>query len=102
MGEPIDSEEIDIQMPEEVAKCQWIDATALKHFRFTTMAQNMCTILSAVKEAEPIDLKQMPVGDLFKMTSLTGEEYQLLGTKNKLYSSEYLKSIKQLINKDPK
>ena len=62
------------------------------------MATNMCKILQTVKDIEgqtPLNLGDMPVGDLFKMSSLSAEEYELLGNKNKLYSSEYLKNIKQ-------
>lgn len=63
------------------------------------MASNVCKILLKSKEIEEkkqagmVSLNQVPVGDLFKATSFTPEEYELFGARNIFYSSEYLKII---------
>jgi hypothetical protein len=65
------------------------------------MGSNVCKIIQAVKDVDrdPINLGDLPTEDLFKQTSLTVEDYNLLGSKNKLYSSEFLKNISQHIKK---
>ena len=39
----------------------------------------------------------MPLGDVFKDSSFTYEEYELLGTKNKFFSSEYMSRVGRYI-----
>ncbi|CDW85883.1 nucleoside diphosphate-linked moiety x motif 6 [Stylonychia lemnae] len=77
----------------------------LRHLKFTRMATNVCNILLKSKEAEEkkegqsglVNLKQVPLGDLFKTTAFTPEEYELFGTQNIFYSSEYMKLVGESI-----
>ena len=67
------------------------------------MAQNICNILLKQEELKEtgVNLGALPVGDLFRTTSLTPEEYELFSNdilkltftdmKNTFYSSEYMK-----------
>ena len=41
----------------------------------------------------------MPIGDVFKDASLTPEEYELMGTTNKFFSSHYMKRVGEFIKK---
>jgi len=71
----------------------------MSHFKFTNMARNVCKILGnneALKTGD-IDIRQMPIGDVFKDCSFTAEEYELLGTTNKFFSSEYMKRVGKYI-----
>eukprot|EP00347_Sterkiella_histriomuscorum_P011343 403372816 len=109
-----ENETIDIQMKSEVAKAEWVDIVTnifiyliqfmqpkLRHLKFTRMATNICNILLQSKEAEQKpdamktfkDLNGIPLGDLFRTTSFTQEEYELFGSKNIFYSSEYMKLV---------
>jgi hypothetical protein len=47
------------------------------------MARNVCRLLLNASEVEKsgLNLGNMPLGDLFRTTSLTSEEYELLGNK---------------------
>jgi hypothetical protein len=47
------------------------------------MAKNVCRLLLNASEVEKsgLNLGNMPLGDLFRTTSLTSEEYELLGIK---------------------
>ena len=40
------NETIDIQMPEEIFDAAWIPLAEMNHFRFTSMARNMCRVLA--------------------------------------------------------
>lgn len=73
------------------------------------MASNICKILVAARDFEKsnetqntgmINLNSVPIGDLFKTTAFSPEEYELfgkvyfiivIGSKNIFYSSEYMK-----------
>ena len=92
--EPLD-ETINIQMPEEIAKADWIPLDQLQHYKFTSMARNVCRLLTHLEDVKnkKIDLSKMPIGDLFKDTSFTFEDYELLGNKNRFYSPEYINKI---------
>ena len=71
----------------------------MKHFKFTSMARNVCRILDsldAVKKGA-INLKNMELGDTFRDASFTAEEYELLGSTNKFFSSEYLGRVGRFI-----
>ena len=76
------NEKIDIQMPEEIAKADWIPLEKMKHFTFTTMAKNLCQVLhnQAKINSGQIDLKQMPIGDLFRDSSFSYHDYELFKT----------------------
>ena len=67
----------------------------MNHFRFTNMARNTCRILSSIDAIKTgaVDLKNMPLGDVFKDSSMTYEEYELLGTQNRFFSSEYMRRV---------
>jgi len=71
----------------------------MNHFRFTNMARNVCRILTSMDAIKTgaIDLKQMPVEDVFKDSSFTHEEYDMFGTTNRFYSSERMRKVGQLI-----
>ena len=59
------------------------------------MGRNACRVLTnldAIKKGA-IDLSQVPLGDTFRDVTFTEEEYELLGTTNKFFSSEYLKRV---------
>jgi hypothetical protein len=51
------------------------------------MAQNVCRILLKQEElkTKPMSLSQLPVGDLFRTTSLTPEDYELFSKTLKAY-----------------
>lgn len=82
-------------MPDEIAKADWIPLADMSHFRFTSMARNICRILVNMNSLQsgPIDLKQMPIDDVFKDVSFTQEEYQLMGTTQRLFSSHYMRRV---------
>ena len=61
-------ETIDIQMPDEIAKAEWLPLRKLKGFAFTDIGRNICRILvneDKINSGE-IDIKQMRVGDLLR------------------------------------
>lgn len=77
------------------------------------MAQNVCRILLKQEDlkSEAVSLASLPVGDLFRTTSLTPEDYELfsnplalitldIDTKNTFYSSEYMKLLGEAIHKE--
>lgn len=79
---------------------------------FTPMAKNVCRILLCEQELKEnkADISNLPLGDLFRTTSLTPEDYQLfskhksyskcnIDTKNTFYSSEYMKLIGNFLKK---
>jgi hypothetical protein len=39
----------------------------------------------------------MPIGDLFRDTTFTFEDYELLGSQNRFYSPEYINKIAAFI-----
>lgn len=71
------------------------------------MAQNICSILLKQEEAKEkeLDLGKIPIGDLFRSTAFTSEDYELFSNinyqtkdcdiemKNTFYSSEYMKKV---------
>jgi len=59
------------------------------------MAKKICRVLSDVESANSgnIDVTKMPVGDLFKTSTFTCEEYEFLGLNNRFYSPEYLNKL---------
>ena len=63
------------------------------------MARNVCRLLTQLEEVQSkkIDLAQMPIGDLFRDTSFTYEDYELLGSQNRFYSPEYINKIGDFI-----
>ena len=71
----------------------------MKHFRFTNMARNVCRLIENVEalKSGAIDLKQMDLGDTFRDASFTPEEYELLGTTQKFFSSDYLSRVGRFI-----
>ena len=71
----------------------------MRHLTFTRMARNVCRILLKIREVQDtqVDLGAMPLGDLFKTSSFTEEEYELLGQKNTFYSSEYIKKVGEML-----
>ena len=45
--ETIDGNEtIDIQMPDEIEKADWVPLSKMRHFKFTNMATSICNILN--------------------------------------------------------
>jgi hypothetical protein len=86
-------------MPDEISKAEWKALTELRHLRFTRMAENTCRILLKQEELKEqnVKLTDLPVGDLFRTTSLTPEDYELFGMKNTFYSSEYIKQFGELL-----
>ena len=88
-------EAIDIQMPNEIAKADWIPIKDLGHLNFTKMASNMCrylTNLDLIKTGQ-VKLDNMPLGDLFHDSTFGFEEYEMGGRKNRMYSSEYMSRL---------
>lgn len=64
-----EEESIDIQMTHEIAKARWIDFDDLPNYKFTRIATNMVNKIQAISKSHQtaaVDLKDMPVGDLFR------------------------------------
>ena len=63
------------------------------------MARNVCRLLTHLDDVQSnkIDLSKMPVGDLFRDTSFTYEDYELMGSQNRFYSPEYINKIGDFI-----
>ena len=82
-------------MPEEIAKCEWIPVAKMKHFTFTNAAKNICSLLQneAKVKSGKIDLRNMPIGDLFRDSGFAIQDYKLMGADFKMYSSEYMNKL---------
>ena len=98
-------EKIDIQFQNEIAKADWIPIKDLPHLNFTRMASNICRYLTnhdAITRGQ-IDLKDLPIGDVFRESMFGFEDYDFMGNNNRLYSSEYMmklaRHLKQPITK---
>jgi len=66
-------------MPEEIFDCKWIDIGDLDVTKQTRVAQNAAKILldtEKVKRGE-VDLKDMPLGDIFRDNTFSYLEYEL-------------------------
>jgi hypothetical protein len=69
------------------------------------MATKICEFIcnAELVGKQPKDLKDLPIGDIFKDFSLTKETYQFMQVDNNFYSSEYLsrvsKYLKQSLSK---
>lgn len=69
------------------------------------MATKICEYIynAELVGKQPKDLKDLPIGDIFKDFSLTKETYQFMQVDNNFYSSEYLsrvsKYLKQSLSK---
>ena len=63
------------------------------------MATNVCKILGNLDKInkKEIDLGQLPLGDLFRDATFTPESYEMMGTTNNFYSSEYLSRVGDFI-----
>lgn len=75
-------------MKDEVAKAEWKDLKDLKSMNFTPMAKNVCRILLCEQELKEnkADISTLPLGDLFRTTSLTPEDYQLFSKNKDLFN----------------
>lgn len=98
-------EKIDIQFQNEIARAAWIPINQLGHYKFTRMASNICRYLTNYENiaSGKVDLKDMPLGDLFRDSMFGYEDYEFMGNEQRMYSSEYLmrvaKFLKQPITK---
>mmetsp|Transcript_4170 Transcript_4170/g.5347 ORF Transcript_4170/g.5347 Transcript_4170/m.5347 type:complete len:146 (-) Transcript_4170:27-464(-) len=93
--EPTD-ERIEIQMEHEIAAAEWKKIEDFKKLTFTPIANLMSNIIETIinaKKADTLDLRDMPVDDLFRTPSLTCENYEFRGKTNRFYSSEYIKQM---------
>lgn len=61
------------------------------------MARNICTLLANRETVGKFDFKDVPLGDIFRDASFGFDEYELFGTKNRFYSSEYLKRLADIV-----
>jgi ADP-ribose pyrophosphatase YjhB (NUDIX family) len=48
------SETIDVKMPIEISKCEWIDISALKDIKLTSMAAKMVEILTELQKSNEL------------------------------------------------
>lgn len=93
--EPKDGDEtIDIQMPDEIAEADWIPLEKMSHFRFTNLGRNVGRILT---NNGSLDLNKLPLGDVFRDSSFSQEQFKLMGTPQNFYSSHYMRRVGDLI-----
>ena len=54
-----EDETIEIQMPDEIYAADWIPLADMHHYRFTSMARNVCRLLTSLDAIKTgvIDLK---------------------------------------------
>ncbi len=58
------------------------------------MATKICELTKNVHAlTSPIDLKDLPVGDVFRDQSYTKVSYNFMEVNNNFYSSEYVKRV---------
>lgn len=59
------------------------------------MARNVCRLLTHIEaiKSNKLNLNDMPVGDLFRDSTFTFEDYEFLGAQNRFYSPEYINKI---------